>query len=168
MKEDITNTVENKIISNNSVSSVSAQEDIPFKHYNLTKTMYLRYSRFIKEYISNGFNGTQAYLSTYKGCKDENCAKAEAPRLLAITSVHNILCDQLKLIGVRLDPDWIKAEILKLAVNGKQESTRCRMLELAGKIEGLLKDNTTQNVAIFNDIDTDSIVNKRMQGIGIA
>jgi phage terminase small subunit len=41
---------------------------------------------FLDEYFVNGFNGTQAYLSVYKGVS-EDTARANASKLLAHTNV---------------------------------------------------------------------------------
>lgn len=46
---------------------------------NLCKQkLNLKQITFIVDYISNGFNGTRAYMKTYKTCKSVNTAGVEA------------------------------------------------------------------------------------------
>lgn len=134
---------------------------LPNDRYGLSRTTYLRYSRFIKEYIKNGFNGTQAYKTVYKSPKDDKTCQVEASRLLSIPMVHNILCDELKGIDLGITEEWIKLEIKELLRNAKLEATKSRMLELLAKIGGITKE-TGQNIAIFNTPDEERIVHNRL------
>jgi len=144
---------------NNSVEDFAGKE-IPYAKYNLTKTMYLRWVKFLREYIANGFNGGKAYLKVYK-CKDENSARVEAHRILMNPNAISLLADELGKIGLELHPDWVKLKVIELLDTAKQESTRARMIELAAKVSGLCKDTSTVT-AIFNNQD-DSIVRSRLE-----
>lgn len=48
--------------------------------------MNKRHQQFIEEYMANGMNGTQAYLSTYPNATDDT-ARANATKLLAKTHI---------------------------------------------------------------------------------
>ncbi len=55
--------------------------------------------KFCEEYVNNGSNGTQAYLTAYKSCKKETTAMVNASRLLRNAKVKEYiqeLQDELK------------------------------------------------------------------------
>jgi hypothetical protein len=55
-------------------------------------------------------------------------------------------------------PERIKADILKAEddfTKDKDNTNRCRMIELRAKVQGLLKEQPVQAVAIFTNIDKD-------------
>jgi len=56
--------------------------------------LLLRYKRFIYHYINNGFNATQAYMSSYKP-KNANVAGVEGHRMLSKPKCLKVLCDEL-------------------------------------------------------------------------
>lgn len=50
-----------------------------------------RHKMFVEEYLSNGLNGTQAYLTVYKNVKNVKTAEAAASRLLSNDKVKALL-----------------------------------------------------------------------------
>lgn len=46
---------------------------------------------FVEEYLNNGLNGTQAYLTVYKSVKKEETARVNASRLLTNANVKALL-----------------------------------------------------------------------------
>ena len=114
----------------------------------------LRYTAFVKEYIANGFNATRAYMDSYK-IKDRHVASAASGRLLCNVRCIEILCDELAKTDIvnKLNAEFIYVEALKLFRSAKSEQTKARIIELLSKIKGLTKEQLTQNVAIFSDIE---------------
>lgn len=114
----------------------------------------LRYTKFVREYIANGFNASDAYGKVYR-CKDRDIAKVGGNRLLTNIYCVEILCDELAKTDIvnKLNAEFIYVEALKLFRSAKSEQTKARIIELLSKIKGLTKEQLTQNVAIFSDIE---------------
>lgn len=53
-------------------------------------TLKPEHHEFVRSYVANGGNGTQAYLSAYPRCKYDT-ARANAPKLLALTCISEAL-----------------------------------------------------------------------------
>ena len=53
----------------------------------MAKLKNKKHQLFCDEYLSNGLNGTQAYLSVYKSVKSEEGARVNASKLLTNTNV---------------------------------------------------------------------------------
>ena len=51
----------------------------------------IKHMSFVDEYLSNGMNATQAYLSIYKNVKNELTAKTNASRLLSKANIQEAI-----------------------------------------------------------------------------
>lgn len=105
--------------------------------------------KFIDEYMSNGFNGTQAYLAVYK-VKSARVASAASARLLGYVSVNEEI--QYRLEAQRITDDAVVAETWRIATAahlrtekgaGSQVSALRNLSEVKGMIK---KDDTLRHV----------------------
>jgi len=121
-----------------------------------------KYRLFIKEYISNGFNGSAAYAKTYNRPKG-HITEVEASNLLSKPVVFKIYQEELAKVGFDVNAEWIMKEIVSLFRNGKKEQTKSRMLELLSKIKAMYKESS-QSVAVFTGLEQkeQAIVNNRL------
>lgn len=78
---------------------------------------------FADEYLVNGFNARQAYLSVYKSVKTEKSADAAASLLLSNIKVKNYIASKQALTAKKYDitRDYITAEYLSLIESAKKE-----------------------------------------------
>ena len=53
-----------------------------------------RHRQFCDEYLSNGMNATQAYLSVYKSVKKEETARVNGSKLLTNTNIKKYIADK--------------------------------------------------------------------------
>lgn len=111
--------------------------------------------KFTNEYVSNGGNGTKAYLKAYPNVIDENVAGTAAARLLRNVRVRSEINSRLEAQYVTeaaiIDTLW------KVAVNyteTKSVFSSVKALEVLARIRGMLTDTkkiefTNENPAIF-------------------
>jgi len=94
-----------------------------------------KHKAFADEYLANGMNGTQAYLSIYKSVKKEDTAAVNASKLLRNTKVKAyIKAEQDKTSAkLNIDKEYILREYMALISSCKEEG-------IDG--EGTLKDRT--------------------------
>jgi phage terminase small subunit len=97
-------------------------------------------SAFIEEYFNNGFNGTKAYLSVYKGV-NEDTARANASKLLANTNVKSAIerRQQENKLRYEIDRDEI-VEITKRIMKENEKSMppfSLKAIEILNKMAGL-------------------------------
>jgi len=110
-----------------------------------------KYRLFIKEYINNGFNGSEAYSVAY-GVKKDHSTESMASALLSKIEVFKIYQEELAKIGFDVNAEWILKEIVNLFKTGKKEQTKSRMLELLSKIKAMYKESS-QSVAVFTGLE---------------
>lgn len=122
-----------------------------------------RYRVFVREYINNGFNGSEAYAKAYNKTKSHS-TESMASALLSRIEVFKLYQEELARVGFDISDDWIMREIIGLFKNSKKEATKSRMLELLSKIKALYKEST-QSVAIFSGLEgrEQSIINDRLR-----
>jgi hypothetical protein len=94
-----------------------------------------RHKAFADEYLSNGMNGTQAYLSVYKGVKKEETARVNSSKLLTNTNIKAYIEEKQKELAKskQIDQEFIINEYLQLLDSCKVEGND-------GK--GTIKDRT--------------------------
>jgi phage terminase small subunit len=94
-----------------------------------------RHKQFAEEYLSNGMNATQAYLSVYKSVKNERTAEAAASRLLSNVKVKEYLYEKQKELSKKseIDREFILEEY-------KQLLDSCKLEGMDGA--GTIKDRT--------------------------
>ena len=82
-----------------------------------------RHKAFCDEYLANGLNGTQAYLSIYKSVKKEKTAEAAASRLLSNVKVKAYIAEKQKENQKKIDIDqkFILDEYMQLLESCKAE-----------------------------------------------
>ena len=126
-----------------------------------------KYRLFIKEYISNGFNGSEAYSTIYNVPKNGS-SEVLASRLLSKVQIFKIYQEELHKIGFNVEEEWILNEIVNLFKTGKKEQTKSRMLELLSKIKAMYKESS-QSVAVFTGLEgkEQAIVNNRLTQVDV-
>jgi len=124
-----------------------------------------RYRRFVKEYINNGFNASDAYSKAYKIKKSPETAQC-GHRLLININCVKILCEELRKMGVDdyIGKEYIVDKAIDLLTTAKQESTRARVLELLSKVGGLTKEQQS-TINVYSNLDSkkDDILLKRKE-----
>ena len=82
-----------------------------------------RHKAFADEYLANGLNGTQAYLSVYKSVKKEKTAEAAASRLLSNVKVKAYIAEKQKENQKKVDinQEWVLREYMELITSAKEE-----------------------------------------------
>lgn len=91
---------------------------------------------FIEAYLSNGGNGTRAYMSAYGEQTDYNTAGAGASRLLKDARVRDEIDMRLHEIAT---PEWIEREIQKDIITG-DKSQRTSALALLARIRSMVSE----------------------------
>ena len=126
--------------------------------------LLLRYKRFIYYYINNGFNATQAYMSSYKP-KNSNVAGVEGHRMLSKPKCLKVLCDELDKAGLDINEQFIIQKVLEIINNPKaKKGDILRALELISRIKGYMKPDSTRFVAVFTGLEAkeQAIVKSRL------
>lgn len=82
-----------------------------------------RHKAFADEYLINGMNATQAYLSIYKSVKKVEVAEAAASRLLSNVMIKDYIIEKQKenQKKVEIDQEWIIKEYIALLSSCKTE-----------------------------------------------
>jgi len=128
-----------------------------------------RHIQFIEHYMSNGMNGTQAYLSTYKTASDDT-ARANATKLLAnahikarIEELQGETSKSLQITKESLINDLIRIKELCMtdprAVHNSTKAIEVinKMLGFnePDKVESKITNINLQDLVSFDDEDTD-------------
>ena len=119
---------------------------------------------FCDEYLSNGMNGTKAYLKVYKNVKSEDAAGSSAARLLGNVRVREYIDVAMAKIHDEKTMD-AKEVMERLTAIGREQTTdemmtvdgtilevksrtqdRIKALELIGKAYGMFKDKVEMEV----------------------
>ncbi len=121
---------------------------------------------FCDEYLANGLNATQAYLSIYKNVKNKASAAEMASRLLrnvkvreyidvALAKIHDEKTMDAKEIMERLTAigrEQTTDELLTMEGDIKEVKSRTqdriKALELLGKAYGMFKDRVDLDVSV--------------------
>lgn len=82
-----------------------------------------RHKAFADEYLSNGLNATQAYLSVYKSVKKEETARVNGSKLLTNTNVKAYIADKQEELSkdAKIDREYILKEYMELLASCKDE-----------------------------------------------
>lgn len=102
--------------------------------------MNARHEKFIDEYIINGFNAKQAYISVYS-CSD-TVAETNGPRLLGNAQVQEILSEKKKELSNKnmITKEEIILELIKIKDNcidePKYSNQAIKALEVLNKMLG--------------------------------
>lgn len=149
---NILNNKNTNILENKNISILETKD---YRELKSWKRLSPRHRIFLENYFRCFFNGTRAYLRTYSDCSEES-ARREASRLLTRVDIQEAIEERLKcdtwfasltqddLIRLGFEV-WLKAD----------SKTRVRLLELFAKIKGLTKEQATQQVTIFQDVEKD-------------
>ncbi|KYK26428.1 hypothetical protein AYK26_07480 [Euryarchaeota archaeon SM23-78] len=126
------------------------------------KTIEDKYRLFIKEYISNGFNGSQAYAKIYN-IKASKGTDASASRLLTNVRVIKIYCEELAKLDLDINQQYILSKILQLLETTSKDSVKKGLLELLAKIKNMIKPDTQQTTVVFQDQMKERVANRLSQ-----
>ncbi len=122
--------------------------------------------QFCDEYLANGLNATQAYLTVYKNVKNTEVAGACAARLLGNASIREYI--DVALAKIHDEKTMDAKEIMeRLTAIGREQTTdelltmegavmevksrtqdRIKALELLGKAYGMFKDRVDLDVSV--------------------
>ncbi len=95
---------------------------------------------FVDEYLVNGFNATQAYLTVYTDCKSEDGARASSSKLLTNPNIQEYLEEARK--EIKEMSRMSKAEKLEIAEEimtdkaGERTLDRLKAMEIHNKMTG--------------------------------
>jgi len=126
------------------------------------KTIEDKYRLFIKEYISNGFNGSRAYAKIYN-IKASKGTDASASRLLTNVRVIKIYCEELAKLDLDINQQYILSKILQLLETTSKDSVKKGLLELLAKIKNMIKPDTQQTTVVFQDQMKERVANRLSQ-----
>lgn len=112
----------------------------------------VQWLRFIDEYVSNGGNGTKAYLKVYPEVTNENVAGTAAARLLRNVRIRAEINNKLE--AQRVTESFIIASLMEVAQSHKNPFASVKALEILARIKGMLTDTkkvefTGENPAVF-------------------
>lgn len=117
-----------------------------------------KHKLFIKAYLNNGLNATEAYRKVYKRVDktrdEEEVTQKMASRLLSNVGVVNILCKELEAIELDINAKYVLTEAIKILQaddTGKRE--RLKALDLISTIIGAKRPENTTQIAIFSDVE---------------
>jgi hypothetical protein len=94
-----------------------------------------RHKAFADEYLVNGMNATQAYLSVYRSVKKEETARVNGSKLLTNANIQAYIAERQKenQKKIEIDQEWILREYIELL-------NSCKVEGLDGY--GTIKDRT--------------------------
>ena len=99
-----------------------------------------RHKRFCEEYLANGCNGTQAYLSVYKSVKSDEVAAVNASKLLRNTKVIEFIKEEQKKTSDKLEitRESVLNDLERIKRNneGDNPQTSLKALDLIIKVLG--------------------------------
>lgn len=113
---------------------------------------------FAREYVSNGGNGTQAYLTAYDG-KSETSAAIEASKLLRRDDITDYISALNKPMENRIQNEREKKrKVLWTIIENGDDNAKCRAMDILNKMDAeYLNININRNdtpVSLDNlDID---------------
>lgn len=118
---------------------------------------------FCREYVANGGNGTQAYLSAYAS-KSESAAAIEASKLLRRDDITAYIAALNKPMENRIQNEREKKRsILWEFINdtSKTDSDRLKALDLLNKMDAEyinINRNITENSDNITELDTEKLI----------
>jgi phage terminase small subunit len=82
-----------------------------------------RHKAFADEYLVNGMNATQAYLSVYRSVKKEETARVNGSKLLTNANIQTYIAERQKenQKKIEIDQEWILREYMELLKSCKDE-----------------------------------------------
>ena len=99
-----------------------------------------RHKRFCDEYLANGLNGTQAYLSVYKSVKSDEVAAVNASKLLRNTKVIDYIKLEQEKTSSKLEitRESVLMDLQRIKENneGDNPQTSLKALDLIIKVLG--------------------------------
>jgi phage terminase small subunit len=99
-----------------------------------------RHKRFCDEYLANGLNGTQAYLSVYKSVKSDEVAAVNASKLLRNTKVIEFIKQEQEKTSSKLEitRESVLMDLQRIKENneGDNPQTSLKALDLIIKVLG--------------------------------
>ena len=122
--------------------------------------------KFCEEYVNNGKNGTQAYLTAYKSCKKESTAKVNASRLLTNANVMDYvkeLQEKLKTKAIMTAEErmiWlskvVKGDIKHICYDNNGNayeneayiSDKMKAIDIMNKMDGEYTTNIKGNISL--------------------
>lgn len=107
---------------------------------------------FAREFTSNGFNATRAYMKLRPKAQ-YNTSQVKSSRLLK----DNIVIEEMDNILSRLTPDYVLKNIETIAKESKRDETRLASWVALGRYLSLWKDSPTTQTAVVNAIDLASL-----------
>ncbi len=105
---------------------------------------------FIKEYVTNGFNGSLAYRTAYNISKDTAYCNDRAVRLLKREDIRNAIESKVDELSSISEGEYLLQTKL-LHEKETNPSVKARYWELLGKVKQFTSDNTTQQVVNLID-----------------
>ena len=127
--------------------------------YRLTEKM----KGFCREYLSNGGNGTEAYMAAYDS-QSVNSAKMEAVKLLRREDIQSYmaeLCRPLETAAITtaLSERDKKRQVLWDIINSAESNAdRCRAIDILNKMDSEyinINRNIEDNSGMIADLDDD-------------
>ena len=130
---------------------------------NVSNGLTEKMKAFCREYVSNGGNGTQAYLTAYNG-NSETAASIESSKLLRRDDITDYLTALNKPMENRIQNEREKKRnILWEFINdvSKSDSDRLKALDLLNKMDSEyinINRNITDNNDNITELDTDKLI----------
>jgi len=121
------------------------------KHLTWT-SLTRKQKRWLKEYVSNGFDAKNAALFVYN-CNEKSAGHIGYENTIKLERFLEIDPD----LDVKLTNEWITAKILKEAEKAKTSRDRLRALELLGKTRAMFKDHQVNETVERKEETTESL-----------
>lgn len=130
---------------------------------NVSNGLTEKMMSFCREYVSNGGNGTKAYMTAYDS-KSETSAGIEASRLLKRDDIKEYIAALNKPLNKKaisdrqkkIDIIWTE---LENARKQNDHTAIARYLDILNKMQGEYKDQTTvnDNKTVVNTLDIETL-----------
>jgi phage terminase small subunit len=130
---------------------------------NVSNGLTEKMKAFCREYVSNGGNGTQAYLTAYNG-NSETAASIESSKLLRRDDITSYIAALNKPMENRIQNEREKKRsILWEFINdvSKSDSDRLKALDLLNKMDSEyinINRNITETETEITELDTTKLI----------
>ena len=109
-------------------------------------TLERRTKAFAEEYVSNGYNGTEAYLKVYPRVKDRSVANVNSSRKLSKASTQSVLTEVMEERGIT--KDFISDTLKRNIKQSENYSASNQAVDIYAKLTGEYAPEKRQTLSV--------------------